>query len=130
MKFALVLLMILFSYAVSAQTDSMIIVAHVDKNTIVVSEPEFPGGMNAWYNYLGHNVNYPEWAMRRGIRGTVVVKFVVEANGTITNVKAVSGPSQLWESAIDVIRKSPKWLPSRRNGVPVKSDKSQPINFG
>jgi periplasmic protein TonB len=130
MKFALFLLLILFSYTVNAQTDSMTFVMHVDKNTIIVSEAEFPGGANAWYNYVGHNVKYPEWALRRGIRGTVVVKFVVETDGTITNVKAVSGPSQLWQSAIDVIKKSPKWLPSKRNGVPIKSDKTQPINFG
>jgi periplasmic protein TonB len=130
MKFALLLTLILFSYSLNAQTDTLVVVAHVGKNTIVQSESEFPGGINAWYNYLGHNVKYPDWASLRGIRGTVVVKFVVDENGNVTDVKAVSGPYELRESAIDVIKKSPKWIPSKRNGVPIKSDKTQPINFG
>ena len=108
----------------------MTFVMHVDKNAIIVSEAEFPGGNGAWYNYLIRNVSYPEWVLRRGIRGTVLVKFVVEEDGTITNIKAVSGPNELRQSAIDVIKMSPKWLPSKRNGVPIKSEKTQLINFG
>jgi len=130
MKYLLILLLTIFYHPVKAQSDSMTFVMHIDKNTIVVSESEFPGGNNAWYNYLGRNLYYPEWALRRGIRGTVIVKFVIDEDGNVTNVKAVSGPNELRESAIDVIKKSPKWLPSKRNGVPIKSDKTQPINFG
>src|SRR5882672_6075187 len=72
-KFISLLIFVLFSCTVRAQTDTSSLVTHIDKNTIVESESYFPGGVNAWTNFLSRNINYPEWAMTKGIQGTVVV---------------------------------------------------------
>jgi protein TonB len=72
---------------------------------------------------------YPKKAERKKIEGTVVVQFIVDKDGTISNISAVSGPELLQEAATEVIKKSPNWTPASQNGRKVKSYKKQPITF-
>lgn len=106
----------------------------VDGNGVflrVEKESEYPGGMGAWTRYLNKNLsnNYPEAAQEAGIQGTVLLRFVVDADGTVSNVEAVSGPEELRAVAIATIKKSGKWIPALQNGNYVKSYKKQPITF-
>jgi periplasmic protein TonB len=97
--------------------------------TKVEIESDYPGGIAAWARYLTKNLNYPEEAQNNEIQGTVVVKFIVDKEGKVSDVEAISGPNELRDEAVRVIKKSGNWIPAVQNGRKVKSYKSQPINF-
>jgi len=94
-------------------------------------ESEYPGGPAAWLRYLNKNFRYPEEAINNEIQGVVVVQFIVDKEGNVSDVEAVSGPEQggLREEAIRVIRRSGLWTPAIQNGRKVKSYKKQPVIF-
>jgi len=94
-------------------------------------ESTYPGGQGAWARYLNKNLanNYPEKAINEGIQGKVLIHFIVDKEGNVSDVKAVSGPEELRGAAIKVIRQSGKWIPAVQNGRNVKSYKMQPISF-
>lgn len=94
-------------------------------------ESQYPGGPGAWMRYLNKTFRYPEQAQTDYIQGTVVVQFIVDIEGNISNVEALSGPTTggLREEAVRVIKKSGKWEPAIQNGRKVKSFKEQPITF-
>jgi protein TonB len=99
--------------------------------TRVEIDASFPGGMPAWARFLYKNLRYPDEAMNAGINGTVVVQFVVDLDGNVSDVKAISGPETggLREEAERVIRKSGKWVPAIQNGRHVKAYRRQPVTF-
>lgn len=86
-------------------------------------ESAYPGGIEAWRRYLGKTLRYPEAAIETRIEGTVVVQFIVDNNGRVSEVVAISGPDELREEAERVIRRSGKWSAAIQNGRPVKSYK-------
>lgn len=98
--------------------------------TIVEDPAEFPGGMAAFYKYVGDNMDYPSQARRMGVEGRVYVQFVVDKDGTITEVKAVKGiGAGCDEEAERVLRASPKFKPGKQRGRPVKQRMVLPIIF-
>lgn len=99
--------------------------------TKVEIESNYPGGMSAWMRYLNKTFRYPPEAQENEIQGTVVVQFIVDKDGNVSDVEAVSGPTNggLRDEAIRVIKKSGKWEPAVQNGRKVKSYKKQPITF-
>jgi periplasmic protein TonB len=97
--------------------------------TKVEIESEYPGGASAWARFLNKSLQYPQEAQDNEIQGTVMVKFIVDKEGNVSDVEAVSGPKELHAEAIRVIKKSGKWTPAVQNGRQVKSYKSQPIKF-
>jgi protein TonB len=105
--------------------------AEPDIFTKVEIESMYPGDTPAWQRYLNKNFRYPEEAINETIQGTVIVKFIVDKEGNVSDVEAISGPETggLREEAVRVIKKSGKWKPAIQNGRPVKSYKSQPIIF-
>lgn len=94
-------------------------------------ESEYPGGAAAWKRYLNKNFHYPEDGLSNEIQGIVIVQFIVDKDGNVSDVQAVSGPEEggLREEAIRVIRKSGTWIPAVQNGRKVKSYKKQPVIF-
>lgn len=98
--------------------------------TIVENQPEFPGGMPAFYKFVGDNMKYPAQARRMGIEGRVFVQFVVDKDGTVTEVKAVKGiGAGCDEEAERVLRMSPKFQPGKQRGRSVKVRMVLPIIF-
>jgi periplasmic protein TonB len=99
--------------------------------TKVEIESDFPGGTAAWLRYLNKNLRYPDDAVNNEIQGTVVVQFIVDKEGNVSDVNPISGPENggLREEAVRVIKKSGKWTPAVQNGRQVKSYKKQPIVF-
>ena len=92
--------------------------------------PEFPGGLPALYTYLRQNVNYPTYAKEIGIQGTVYLSFVVEKDGSISNVeilRTVGGGCD--EEAIRVVKSMPHWSPGKQMGRPVRVIFNLPIKF-
>lgn len=97
--------------------------------TKVEIESEYPGGASAWQRYLNKSLRYPQEAQDNEVQGTVVIQFIVDKEGNVSDVQAISGPNELREEAVRVIKKSGKWTPAVQNGRQVKSYKKQPITF-
>jgi len=103
-----------------------------DKKVFVSVEqsPNFPGGTGAFGKFLERNVRYPASARESNVQGKVFVSFIVEADGSLTDVVAVRGPSDdLKAEAVRVISTSPKWEPGIQNGQAVRVQYTVPINF-
>jgi protein TonB len=94
-------------------------------------ESKYPGGDAAWARFLNKNLHYPDDALNNEIQGAVMVQFIVDQEGNVSDIQVISGPTEggLREEAIRVIRKSGKWTPAIQNGHQVKSYKSQPVYF-
>jgi TonB family protein len=97
--------------------------------TKVEIEADYPGGVGAWMRFLNKTFHYPDEAIEKEIQGTVVVQFIVNKDGSLSEIEAITGPEALKTEALRVVAKSGKWLPAMQNGVPVKSYKKQPITF-
>ncbi|AYL98680.1 M56 family metallopeptidase [Mucilaginibacter celer] len=98
--------------------------------TAVENVPEFPGGIEAFGKFLGSNIRYPATAREQKIQGRVIITFIVEKNGALSNEKIVRGiTDDLNNEALRVIALSPKWKPGIQNGRPVRVQYSVPINF-
>jgi len=92
--------------------------------------PEFTGGAKAWSKYMERNLRYPSRAQEEGAGGKVFVSFVVEKDGSITDVSVIKGIGfGCDEEAIKVIKKSPLWKPGKNKGVPVRVRYNMAINF-
>lgn len=97
---------------------------------VVEQQPEFPGGMTALMKFLGDNIKYPVIAQENGIQGRVVCNFVVERDGSITDVQVVRGQDpSLDKEAIRVIQSMPKWKPGQQRGKPVRVRFTLPVVF-
>lgn len=94
-------------------------------------DAKYPDGPQAWIRFLTKELSrrYPQEALDNNIQGTVVIQFVVDLQGNVSNVEPISGPSELYEAAMAVIRKSGKWIPAIQNGRHVVAYKRQPIGF-
>lgn len=95
---------------------------------VVEDMPSFPGGnVQKW---IAKNVKYPVLAMENGIQGKVFIQFVIEKDGSITDVKVVRGvDSSLDKEAVRVVSSMPKWKPGKQRGKPVRVSYTLPINF-
>lgn len=118
------------------------------------TDPMFPGGDEVMMRYLAQHIDYPRTASNYGLQGQTVVKFLVETDGTISNVRVVSNRitvdnrlvyqrlagdekrrireqvlEQFAEEAIRVVSGMPKWKPCIRHGIPMKVEYELPINF-
>ena len=98
--------------------------------TVVEQMPMFPGGNAGLMKYLASNVQYPEVAAKNGVQGRVVVGFVIECDGSITNVEILRGvdPS-LDREAMRVVKAMPKWVPGKKNGAVVRVKYQVPVSF-
>jgi len=93
--------------------------------------PSFPGGIEAFYKFIMKNLRYPDVAYRNNTFGKVIVSFVVERDGSITDVKVSRGIGDgCDEEAVRVIKLSPPWSPGMQGGKPVRVAYSVPIMFG
>lgn len=98
--------------------------------TVVEQMPMYPGGDAALMGYLRDNIKYPTVAAENGVQGRVVVGFVVERDGSITDVKILRGvdPS-LDREAMRVVKSMPRWNPGKQNGSAVRVKYQVPVSF-
>ena len=126
LKVALMMLVLLFSFMTST--------AQTKKNDIVFDVvevmPQFPGGQIAMLKYIMENMKYPEQAMKEGIQGRVAVRFIVEKDGSISDVKPILSVHPLLnKEAVRVVKSMPKWTPGKQNGKPVRVRFNLPVMF-
>jgi len=97
---------------------------------VVESMPEYPGGEAALYTYLAENIKYPQMAKESGIQGRVFVTFVVERNGSVTDVRILRGiGGGCDEEAIRVVSSMPRWTPGMQRGKAVRVQYNLPVKF-
>ena len=126
LKVALMMLVLLFSFMTST--------AQTKKNDMVFDVvevmPQFPGGQIAMLQYIMKNMKYPEQAMKEGIQGRVAVRFIVEKDGSISDVKPILSVHPLLnKEAVRVVESMPKWTPGKHNGKPVRVRFNLPVMF-
>jgi protein TonB len=98
--------------------------------TVVEQNAEPEGGMDAFYKYLNKALKYPAQARRMGVEGKVYVQFVVEKDGSLTDIKIVKGiGAGCDEEAERVVREAKKWKPGKQRGRPVRQRMVIPIIF-
>lgn len=97
---------------------------------IVEQQPLFPGGPAALIKYLSENTKYPVVAQENGVQGRVTVQFVVEKDGSISDVHVLRGvdPS-LDKEAVRVVKSMPRWTPGKQNGITVRVNYRVPVLF-
>ena len=97
---------------------------------VVEQMPQFPGGQQALFEYLSKNIKYPVIAEENGVQGRVIVTFVVERAGSITDVKVVkSVDPSLDKEAQRVVKAMPHWIPGKQNGSAVRVKYTVPVTF-
>ena len=126
LKVALMMLVLLFSFMTST--------AQTKKNNMVFDVvevmPQFPGGQIAMMKYIMENMKYPEQAMKEGIQGRVTVRFIVEKDGRVSNVRLLRSVQPLLDKeAVRVVESMPKWTPGKHNGKPVRVRFNLPVMF-
>ena len=106
---------------------------HVEETkvfTVVEQMPMFPGGDAALMSYLANNIHYPTVAAENGVQGRVIVGFVVERDGSITDVSVLRGvDSALDREAMRVVKGMPRWTPGKQNGSAVRVKYQVPVMF-
>ena len=106
---------------------------HEEENKVfdvVEQMPSFPGGMGALMSWLSQNIKYPVIAAENGVQGRVIVQFVVEKDGSVTDVHvAKSVDPSLDKEAARVVKAMPKWNPGKQNGSAVRVKYTVPVTF-
>jgi protein TonB len=98
--------------------------------TFVEEMPSFPGGPEAMFKYIGKELKYPEEAVEQGIEGAVYIAFVVERDGSVSDVKVLRGiGGGCSEEAVRVVQRMPKWTPGKQNGKLVRVRYTLPIRY-
>ena len=92
--------------------------------------PVFPGGMQGMINFLSENISYPKDAQEKKISGRVIISFVVEKDGSVSEVQTVKPlyPS-LDEEAVRIVKNMPNWIPGKQKGQTVRVKYTLPISF-
>jgi protein TonB len=97
---------------------------------VVENMPEFPGGMLALRKFLANNVEYPQIAIESGLTGRVIVGFVIDKQGKVTNVKILRGVDDILDKeAVKVVKKLPAFKPGSQRGKPVRVSFTVPVTF-
>ena len=96
----------------------------------VEQQPEYPGGMDALRQFLSRNLNYPKLAASAGVAGRVYISFVVNTDGSLTDVQVLKGIGfGCDEEALRVIHKMPHWKPGKQSGRAVRVKYNLPVSF-
>lgn len=96
----------------------------------IEKQPEFPGGIAKFYKYVGSNIKYPKLAQDNNVQGKVFLSFVVEKDGSLSDIQITRGlGSGTDEEAIRVLKESPKWNPGIKNGFAVRVKYNINVNF-
>jgi len=128
-----VILLFLFGTTNSKATNVNITIADTTHEKIfaqVEMPPQFPGGIENFGVFLGQNIHYPADDAKNKIQGRVICTFIVEKDGTLSNIKALRSPTEaMAKEALRVLALSPVWKPGYQNGKLVRVAYTVPINF-
>ena len=135
---AVVLLVIVFAPVGANAQDKKVKKAQTHKDTtaddkvykVCEQMPTYEGGDAALMKYIGENLKYPEEAKERGLQGRVVVGFIIEKDGSLTDVKVLRAVDRALDAeALRVVKGMPKWIPGSQNGQHVRVKYNVPVPF-
>ena len=134
MKKIFILIAFVFAWTICAFAQMDVVSSQPENDTIYLSSeqlPEFPGGQKAMFQYIANNVVYPVFARMNGIQGRTICQFIVNKNGSLSDIKILksSGSKELDEEAVNVIASMPKWIPGRSAGEIVRVKYTIPVTF-
>lgn len=129
-KTILFLALVLLTFSKSnAQTSE----AEKEDNTIYTTleiSPSFPGGLDSLKSYVKRHTIYPEIYRRYRYTERLFVNFVIEKDGSVSNIKLIQGGFREFEkAALDIVKNMPRWNPALQNGKPMRCYMTLPINF-
>ena len=129
-KFLIMALMALFGLTTVSAQKTVVAKKNQQVFDVVEKMPEYPGGQAALFEYLSTNVKYPADAEKQKIEGRVLVTFIVNTDGSITDIELVrkAFPS-LDAEAVRVISGMPKWIPGEQKGQKVRVKYTVPLSF-
>jgi protein TonB len=126
--FALLVMVFAFSLNVNAQekkTENSDVVF-----TVVENEAEFPGGVEAMNRFMAENIKYPTLAKQKNIEGKVIISFIVEKNGTLSDIRTIKDIGEgCGDEGVRIVKLMPKWKPAKQKGQPVRQQFLLPISF-
>lgn len=97
---------------------------------IVITQPEFKGGIEKMYKYISDNFEYPEDAQKRSVNGKMEVEFTVEKSGDITYVGILKGLDySIDDEVLRLLKAMPRWIPATKNGEPVRYKVTMPLTI-
>lgn len=142
MKTLFLSLLLLFTGVANAQTESVHVVPPTpspvepvqEKNDVVYTYveqmPEFPGGNEAMMEFIRKNLRYPETAKETGVEGRVIVRFVVNEDGTVSDITILRDiGAGCGAEAVHVVKMMPKWKSGKQNGRAVRTYMTLPVMF-
>ena len=101
-----------------------------NRGEIVITQPEFRGGMTAMRQYIDDNFVYPDDAARRSVNGKMEVEFTIEKSGDVSYVSILKGLDfSIDEEVLRLLKAMPRWIPATKNGAPVRYKVSMPITI-
>lgn len=125
---AMLLMIVVFTSNVNAQekkSDNSDVVY-----TVVDKEAEYPGGIEAMNRFLAQNIIYPTLAKQKNIQGKVLISFIIEKNGSISNIKVIKDIGEgCGEEGMRIVKLMPKWKPAQQKSEPVRQQFVLPISF-
>jgi protein TonB len=126
----LVALMMAFGFSTASAQKTVVSQKNEKVFDVVEQMPEYPGGMQALFEFLSQNIKYPEDAQKQKVEGRVIATFVVETDGSISNIEVVKHafPS-LDAEAVRVLSAMPNWTPGKQSGKVVRVKYTVPLNF-
>ena len=129
-KFLIMTLMALFGLTTVSAQKTVVAKKNQQVFDVVEKMPEYPGGQAALFEYLSTNVKYPADAEKKKVEGRVLVTFIVNTDGSITDIELVrkAFPS-LDAEAVRVISGMPKWIPGEQKGQKVRVKYTVPLSF-
>ena len=90
----------------------------------------YPGGIPALMDFLNENIEYPEQAEREGIEGRVVAGFIVERDGSVSNIEILKSVHPLLDAeVVRVMSLMPNWIPGKQHGMPIRTRYGMPVTF-
>lgn len=131
-RLSLILFILCLSFFVKAQKNNA---AKVASDTSIIVDPiepipHFPGGQKAWNNFLKRHLRWPDKSGTIDVQGKVIVSFMVEKDGKLTNIKILRSLESLFDKeALRVVKISPNWIPAKQNGKTIRCSYYIPISF-
>ena len=101
-----------------------------ENGEIIITQPEFRGGMAAMRKYIDDNFVYPDDAAKRSVSGKMEVEFTIERSGDVSYVNILKGLDySIDEEVLRLLKAMPRWIPATKNGTPVRYKVSMPLNI-
>ena len=127
-KLILIAALSFIAFASKAQTQTPVTDSTIYNS--VQEPPVYPGGMSNFARYLGASIRYPMYSREHNIQGRVIIQFIVEKDGRLSNIHILRSVSpDIDQEAMRVMQGCPNWVPGTQSGKPVRVKFTIPLNF-